>query len=49
MEIETDIFLDSLMKWMSTFPVSAGRNSTESLCDGVAMAQVKLVYVLSNF
>ena len=42
MDHETDIFLDSLMKWMSTFPVSAGRNPAESLCDGVAMAQVWL-------
>ena len=42
MENETDIFLDSLMKWMSTFPVSTGRDPAESLCDGVAMAQVKL-------
>ena len=43
MENETDLFLDSLMKWMSTFPVSAGRNPAESLCDGVAMAQVQIV------
>ena len=43
METETDIFLGSLVKWMSTFPVSAGRNPAESLCDGVAMAQVKRI------
>ena len=40
MEYESDIFFDALMKWMSTFSVSAGRNSAESICDGVAMAQV---------
>ena len=40
MEYEADLFYDSLMKWMSTFPVSSVRDSAESLCDGVAMAQV---------
>ena len=40
MEYEGDIFFESLMKWMSTFSVSADKNSTESICDGVAMAQV---------
>ena len=47
MEYDGDIFFDSLMKWMSTFSVSARRDSAESLCDGVAMAQVK-IYSTSN-
>jgi len=37
---ESDLLLESLMKWLNTFPVTAARDTVENVCDGVAMAQV---------
>ena len=41
MSSEADLFCDSLTKWLHTFPVKSKGGSTESLCDGVTMAQVR--------
>jgi len=40
MGTESDLLLESLMKWLHTFPVTAARDTVENVCDGVAMAQV---------
>ena len=40
MESEADLFCNSLIKWLTTFPVKSRGTSAESLCDGVTMAQV---------
>ena len=37
---DSDLLLESLMKWLHTFPVTAARDTIENVCDGVAMAQV---------
>jgi len=37
---ESDLLLESLMKWLNTFPVTAARDTVENVCGGVAMAQV---------
>jgi len=37
---DSDLLLESLMKWLHTFPVTAARETIEHVCDGVAMAQV---------
>ena len=39
---ESDLLLESLMKWLNTFPVTAARDTVENVCGGVAMAQVSL-------
>ena len=39
--MDSDVFCDSLIKWLNTFPVKSKGSSAESLCDGVTMAQVQ--------
>jgi len=38
--MDSDVFCDSLIKWLNTFPVKSKGSSAESLSDGVTMAQV---------
>ena len=40
MGAEPDHLLESLMKWLDTFPVTAARDTIENVSDGVAMAEV---------
>ena len=45
---DADLLLESLMKWLHTFPVTAARDTIENVCDGVAMAQVRHEDISSN-
>ena len=40
MSSDSDLLLESLMKWLHTFSLSAPHGTVKDVCDGVAMAQV---------